>query len=300
MKTSAFKRNATQIKLDDWILSGGGGNGLSYNHKKDDSLTLKMNKASLPKEHTEREFQRSQALYEMGVSCPEVKDFVTDGNGYGLIVEKVKGKKSFARIISEDPGQLEVLAKEFAHRARELHQVRCDNGLFPSYRENYLTLLSQSKAFSAKEKRILREALDAMDDDVCCIHGDLTPGNIIRVDGKDFWIDLGDVTYGDPDIDFGNMMFICNHVPVKLIDYLYHISLGQFREFVSIYAQEYFGERWGTKELDEKLHKVLLLKAGLSVLKRPRAGILYRPFIRGDIRRYKIITSIVNRFITKF
>lgn len=299
MKIPVLTRNATRIDLDDWILSGGGGNGLSYNHRRDDSLILKMNKVSLPREHTEREFLRSRSLYEMGVSCPEVMDFVTDGNGYGIIVKKVRGKKSFARIISEDPGQLEALAKEFAHRARELHNVRCDNGLFPSYRENYLGLLSQSKVLSVKEKQILRDALDAMDDGVFCIHGDLTPGNIIRADGKDYWIDLGDVSYGDPDIDFGNMIFLCNHVPVKLIDYLYHISLEQFREFVRIYAQEYFGERWGTKELEEKLHKVLLLKAGSSVLKRPRSGILYRPLIRGDMHRYRILKAIINVFIAR-
>ena len=299
MKPLPFTQNATQINLDDWIQFGGGGNGLSYNHKKDDSLILKMNKASLPGEYAEREFLRSKALYEMGVSCPKVMDFVTDGSRYGMIVEKVKGKKSFARIISEDPGQLEALAKAFAQRARQLHQVRCDNGLFPSYRENYLDGLSKSKVLSAREKQILREALDAMDDGIFCIHGDLTPGNIIRAEGKDYWIDLGDVMYGDPDIDFGNMMFICNHVPVKLIDYLYHISLEQFREFVGIYAREYFGDRWGTQELEDKLHKVLLLKVGSAVLKRPRSGILYRPLIRGDIRKYKILTGIMNRLIIK-
>lgn len=299
MKFSPFPQNATQINLDDWIQFGGGGNGLSYIHKKDDSLILKMNKASLPGEYAEREFRRSQALYEMGVSCPKVMDFVTDGSRYGMIVEKVKGKKSFARIISEDPDQLEPLAKAFARRARELHQTRCDDGPFPSYRENYLEGLSKSKVLSVREKQILRDALDAMDDGAFCIHGDLTPGNIIRAEGKDYWIDLGDVMYGDPDIDFGNMMFICNHVPVKLIDYLYHISLEQFREFVGIYAREYFGDRWGTKELDEKLHKVLLLKAGSAVLKRPKSGILYRPLISGDIRKYKILTGIMNRLIIK-
>lgn len=299
MESSGFLREATLINIDDWVLSGGGGNGLSYNHKKDDTIILKMNKASLPKEHTEREFLRSQAFYEMGVNCPKVIDFVTDGHRYGLIEEKVNGKKSFARIISEAPDQLEPLAKAFAQRARLLHQIRCDNGLFPSYRENYLKKLAQSKVLSAKEKQILRDALDSMDDAVYCIHGDLTPGNIIRAGGKDYWIDLGDVMYGDPDIDFGNMMFICDHVPVKLIDYLYHISLEQFREFVGIYAREYFGDRWGTKELDEKLHKVLLLKAGSAVLKRPRSGILYRPLIRGDIRKYKVLASIMNRLIIK-
>lgn len=298
-RMNTLPREATKIDIDDWELSGGGGNGLSYNHKKDDSIILKMNKASLPREHTEREFQKSQSLHGMGISCPEVKDFVTDGKRYGLIIEKVKEKKSFAKIISEDPGQLETIAKEFARRAKELHRVRCDNGLFPSYRENFLEHLSQSKVLSGKEKRILRDALDSMENAVTCIHGDLTPGNIIRAGEKDYWIDLGEVTYGDPDIDFGNMMFICNYVPVKLVDYLYHISREQFRKFVETYAQEYFGERWGTKELNEKLHYVLLLKAGSSVLKRPASAILYKPLISGHMRRYRILNAIMNVLVTR-
>lgn len=294
-----MQREASIIDIDDWVQFGGGGNGLSYYHKEDDSLVLKMNKASLPEEHTLSEFERSKSLYEMGVSCPRVIDYVSDGQRYGLIVERVKDKKSFARIISEDPSQLEPLAREFARQARLLHGVRCDNGLFPGFRENYLKGLDESKVLSVKEKRILCEALDSMDDEAFCIHGDLTPGNIIRAGGKDYWIDLGEVTWGDPDIDFGNMMFVSNHIPVKLVEYLYHVSREQFREFVGIYAREYFGERWGTPELEAKLHDVLLIKAGNSILKRPASGILYRPLINGHHFRYSIIRGLMNLLVRK-
>lgn len=287
------------INIDDWEVSGGGGNGLSYNHRRDDSVVLKMNKASLPKEHTVREFQMSKWLYELGVSCPKVVDIVTDGERFGLVVEKVKDKKSFARIISEDPQQLDALAKMFAHEARQLHQVRCDSGLFPNYREAYLKHLEQDVVLSDNEKHIIAEALGAMNSDVFCIHGDLTPGNIIRAEGKNYWIDLGDVTYGDPDIDFGNMLFVSYHIPPKLVKYLYHITRKQFRRFMEICGQEYFGERWGTPELDEKLHNVLLLKVGLSVLKHPASGFFYRPFIKGQMFRYKIRRAIMNAVVKK-
>lgn len=290
---------ATRINPDDWIMFGGGGNGLSYYHRDDDTLVLKMNKASLPKEHTLNEFQMSKSLYDMGVNCPRVMDFVFDGERYGLIIERVKNKKSFATLIAEDPSQLEPLARAFARNVRQLHALRCDNGQIPGYREQYLERLAECKALSDKEKRILREALDSMDDEAFFIHGDLTPGNIIRADGKDYWIDLGDVTYGDPDIDFGNLMFVSDHVPAKLVKYLYHISRKQFREFASIVWQEYYGERWGTPELEKKLHNVLLLKAGNSILKRPTAGLLYRPLINGRKVSYAILKSIMNLLVRK-
>ena len=289
-----------QINMDDWVLSGGGANGMSYDHKEDNSLMLKMNKKSLPKEHTIREFQRSQSLYEMGISCPKIRGIVTDGHRYGLVAEKVNGKKSFVRIISEEPEQLETLARTFAHEAQKLHQFRCDNGLFPSYRETYIEQLSKCRVLSDKEKQILMNALDAMDDSAFCLHGDLTPGNIIRAEGKDYWIDLGDVMYGDPDIDYCNMMFASNHIPPRLIPYFYHISIEQYRLFSEIYAQEYYGERWGTQELNEKLHNVLLLKMGLTIFKVPLTVFFYRPFINGQERRYRIRRSIMDAIVWKY
>lgn len=292
-----MNQEPTRIDLDDWELFGGGGNGLSYNHREDDTLVLKMNKASLPEEHTRQEFLLSRSLYEMGVNCPKVIDFVFDGERYGLVVEKVKDKKSFARIISEDPSQLEPLARAFARNARQLHSVRCGNGPVPSFREYYLNGLSDCKALSDKEKRILRDALDSMDDEDFCLHGDLTPGNIIRAGGKDYWIDLGEVTYGDPDIDFGYMMFISDHIPKKLVPYLYHISRKQFREFTRIFGQEYYGDRWGTPELNAKLHNVLLIKAGNSILKRPKAALIYRPLIGGRKLRYTLLRALMNLLV---
>lgn len=294
-----MSQEARRISLDDWELFGGGGNGLSYYNLQDDSIVLKMNKATLPPEHTLREFQRSKSLYEMGISCPRVIDFVTDGERYGLIVERIKEKKSFARIISEDPSQLEPLARAFAQNARQLHSVRCDNGLFPSFRENFLNGLSESTALSDKEKRILRKTLDSMSDEAFCIHGDLTPGNIIRAGGKDYWIDLGDVTFGDPDIDMGYLMFVADHIPTKLVDFLYHISRKQFQEFAEIYGQEYYGSRWRSPELEAKLHDVLLIKAGNSILKRPASGIIYRPLINGHTLSYSIRRSLLSLFVRK-
>lgn len=294
-----MKREATRINLDDWALFGGGGIGLSYYHKKDDSIVLKMNKASMPKEHTVREFERSKSLYDMGLNCPKVVDFVFDGQRYGIIAERIKNKKSFATIIAEDPSQLEPLAKDFARNVKLLHAVRCDNGLFPSYRDDYLKALSECTVLSDKEKDILRRALDSMNDEGFCIHGDLTPGNIIRADGKDYWIDLGEVSYGDPDIDIGFMMFISRHIPKNLVKKLYHITSSQFRKFTEVFSKEYFGERWGTPELDARLHNILLIKAGNSILKRPKAALIYSPLISGNRFKYSVRLALMNLLVRK-
>lgn len=108
------QRQAKLIDLNEWERSGGGGNGWSYINRNDSSIMLKLNKEEISEEISCREYQISAALYEMGISCPRVFDFVTDGTRYGMTVERIQGKKSYVRMIADNPGLLEPLAKDFA------------------------------------------------------------------------------------------------------------------------------------------------------------------------------------------
>lgn len=291
---------ARMVNLDDWVLFGGGASGLSYNHKSDDSIVLKMNRASKPVEDTLREYQRSKALYQMGLNCPKVLDFVTDGERFGLTVEKVKNKKSFSRLIADDPQQLEAIAREFAQEAKALHQIRLDPDLFPSFRDKFLAGLASCKVLSEKDKHILSETLDKIDDGCFCIHGDMNPGNIIKAEGKNYWIDLGDVSYGDPDIDFADLIFAAENVPYKVMSSIFHFSKEQFVEMVKYYGQEYYGERWGTEELNDKLQNALIIKMGNTIIKRPLTARFYRPFIRGQKFKHKMMICLMNLLVRKY
>ncbi|MBQ7254018.1 MAG: hypothetical protein IJS30_05025 [Bacteroidales bacterium] len=86
-------------------------------------------------ESAEREFLVSKTVYEMGIPTPEPIRLVTDGTSFGAEYELIQDKRSFTRIISEEPEQLEPPSLRFATLARELHQSQADTTRLPSMKE---------------------------------------------------------------------------------------------------------------------------------------------------------------------
>ena len=62
-----------QVDMQEWEQSGQGWNALSYYHKSDEGLLLKLNNEDFPYEETVREYQFSKAVYGLGVKCPAVR-----------------------------------------------------------------------------------------------------------------------------------------------------------------------------------------------------------------------------------
>ena len=68
---------AKTVNLQEWVSFGGGGFGESYYNKTDDSVILKLNKASVTEDKAREEFLRSKAVYDMGIPSAEPYEFVT-------------------------------------------------------------------------------------------------------------------------------------------------------------------------------------------------------------------------------
>lgn len=273
------------VDLADWTLAGEGGNGQSYYHKSDDSLILKLNRGDMPRERAEKEFTLSKAVYDSGIPCPQVYEFVTDGSRLGVMGQRIKDKKSYVRMIADDKSLMEPLAKEFAARSRAFHSVQCDTAVIQSFKEKARGLYGSATALSAEAKEVLFSYLDDMEDVTTAVHGDFQPGNIIRSEGRDYWIDLGDFTYGDPDFDMASLLMLSEYTPAGVVKYLFHLSKKEIARFVEIYGAEYYGSRWHSKELDDKLNKALCLKMGLSISNRPKCSFMFTPYIMG--RKFK-------------
>ncbi len=288
-----------RIDLNDWVLAGEGGNGQTYNNKSDDTLVLKLNREDMAKERVEREFIVSKAVFDSGIPCPQVYDFVTDGNRVGMTCQRIKDKKSFARLISEDKSQFEQLAKDFAVRSKAFHSVRCDTAIFQSFKEKARTLYESCQALPEEARKVLLSYLDDMPDNTAPIHGDFQPGNIIRAGGQDYWIDLGDFTYGDPDYDMASLLMLAKYTPAGIVKYLFHISKKEMARFVEVYGAEYYGSRWHSTELDIKLNKVLCLKMGLSISNRPKSAFMFLPYILGNKSKADLISRLCDLIITK-
>ena len=118
-----------RINLDDYIQTGEGATALTYTSK-DGKTLAKLYNLGFEADRAKEEFLTAQIVFEMGIPTPEPYRLVTDGERLGGEYELIKGKRSFARIISQEPERLEEISLEFARMTKELHADKCENDRF--------------------------------------------------------------------------------------------------------------------------------------------------------------------------
>ena len=123
-----------RIDLNDYIQTGEGGTAITYNHK-DGKTLAKLFKANMAAENAITEFRMSQVFYESGLPTPEPIRLITDGTRLGAEYELIQPKRSFTRIISQEPDQLVPLSQRFAVLAKQLHQTPADTTRMTDMRE---------------------------------------------------------------------------------------------------------------------------------------------------------------------
>lgn len=241
------------IDMEDYEESGDGFTAISYNHK-DGKKMIKLYSEKIPHEVAVNELYTSRNIDKLGFRIPHAIRLVTDGKRIGVEFERVVGKRSFARAISQEPENLSKYAARFAQLCKELHGKRCDVTKFPSMKETFLASAQRSNDFSEEDKKTIIEFIKSVPDETTCIHGDMHIGNILTTGKEEFWIDLSDFGYGNHYFDLGTFYFVMCCCPEPICEKLFHITTAQCREVWKFFAAEYFGKG---ADLAEEERKVL-------------------------------------------
>ena len=242
---------AIQISLSDYVLSGGGANGESYDHRSDPSVMLKLyfpGKIQQPLD----EMLLARKVYDAGIPTPEPGDYVVTEDGrYGIRFKRIAGKKSYSRATADEPEKVGQFAAEFAQMCLQLHATHVDTTLFDNVKDRYFRLLAENPFFTASEKDKLGRFIAETPDEDTAVHGDLQYSNAIFVGDKRYFIDLGDFCWGNHLFDVAMVYLCCCLSGEEFIQETFHLTKPLAGRFWQEFAAVYFGTGRPLKEIEE-------------------------------------------------
>ena len=229
-----------RINLDNYIQTGEGGTALTYTHK--DGLSLaKLYNPGFEADRAKAEFLTARAVFELGIPSPEPFRLITDGQRSGAEYELIKNKRSYTRIISQEPERLEEISLKFARMAKELHAKQADTTRLQSYKQRIANFYHEKDMVPEDYKQRVLQFLDTVPDTPRCLHGDLHIGNIITDGQRDLWIDLGEFAYGVPEWDLALLWTMCHNMPGDRVEHIFHITHETMMAHWDIFFPAYLG-----------------------------------------------------------
>jgi uncharacterized protein (TIGR02172 family) len=252
------------IDLNDYVRTGEGANGASYNHKTDGNIMMKLYFRNF--DAAALELALAKKVYAAGIPTPEPGDLVTDGKQVGIRFRRIEGKKSYSRACGDNPERTEEYAREFAQLCKKLHSIHVDTTQFENVKDRLYAMLEKNPDFTPEQKEKIRAFIAAAPDADTAIHGDLQFSNGIFVENngqrQSYFIDLGDFCYGYPMFDIGMVYLCCCLNDESWTMEQYHMSNATAARFWDAFAAEYFGP-----EADmEEVMKEVRIYAGLKTL----------------------------------
>ncbi len=251
---------AIKIDIKDYVLSGGGANGESYDHLTDPNVMLKLYFPGKIQQSLD-ELNRARKVFDLGVPSPKPgKYVVTEDGRYGILFHRIPGKVSFSRATGNHPERVQEYAMEFAQMCRQLHAIHVDTTQFENVKDRYTRLLIENQFFTSDEKDKLSHFIEDVPNTDTAIHGDLQFSNAIFTEYQSYFIDLGDFCYGNPLFDLGMVYLSCNLSDETFIKETFHMDKATAIKFWEAFALAYFGKERSLKEIEEEIKPFAGLK----------------------------------------
>lgn len=251
---------AIKIHLSDYVLSGGGANGESFDHKSDPSIMLKLyfpGKIQQPLD----EMMLARKVYAMGIPTPEPGEYVvTDDGRYGIRFKRIIGKKSYSRATADEPEKVGQFAAEFAEMCLKLHSTKVDTSAFENVKDRYYRLLAENPFFTKSEKDKIAKFIADTPDENTAVHGDLQYSNAIFVGDKRYFIDLGDFCWGNHLFDVAMVYLCCCLSDEAFIMETFHMPKSLSKRFWAEFAPVYFGAGRSLEDINEEIRSYAGLK----------------------------------------
>lgn len=237
-----ISRKPRPLRLDSYDEFGGGFMSKSFNSEDGDSV-LKVYGPRAPRWLAAQEKSIARAVMLFGIPTPLVGALYEDEQNTGLDFERIEGKRSLSRIISQEPERMVEISTLFANMCKDLHSKQCDTRIFSDRKISYRRAVMSCKDITEEEKQKAMAFVDSVPDETTCLHGDMQPSNIITNGIDTLWIDLADFSYGSPLFDLGMWFFLSMLNPEHLCQHVFHLSKSQMGQMWDIFMEVYFGAK---------------------------------------------------------
>lgn len=233
-------RKPRHLDIEKYEEFGAGFLSTTFYNEDGDSM-IKVYGPRVPRNLVAQEKSIARAVMLFGIPTPLVGTLYEDGDKMALDFERIEGKRSFSRIISEEPDRLEEITVKFSKMCKQLHSTPCDTNIFSDRSVFYRKAVIECKDFSDDEKKKILEFLDGVPAATTCLHGDMQLSNVITSGKDDMWIDLADFGYGNPMLDLGMWYFLANLNPEHLMQHIFHFGRETMDKVWDVFLREYFG-----------------------------------------------------------
>lgn len=234
-----------EIDLSSYHVAGEGGMGDCYFDAEGDNMVKLYQDPSLLM-LARAEKRGAYAAFVSGVPTPLVGEEIKAGDKYGIVFERSKNKKSIARLVADNPEDIEKYATVFAEMFKKLHATPCAKGLADPVDRKFRFMVDQAEFLSAEQHRRADSILDGIEPRDTCLHGDPHLGNAIIGDNGPQFIDLGSFSYGNPIFDLSMTYIECSllcdlgEVSDEMIMRNFHVTPATLKRFWKLYAKHYF------------------------------------------------------------
>lgn len=235
----------------------------AYNSEDGDSM-IKVYGARVPKWMVAQEKAVAKAVMMFGIPTPLVGTLYEDGESTALDFERIEGKRSFSRIISEEPERLEEMTVRFARMCKKLHSTKCDTNMFSDRTVFYRQAVANAEFLTPEEKAKAMKFIDSIPAAETCLHGDMQLSNVITTEKEDMWIDLSDFGYGNPMLDMGMWYFQARLNDERIMKNLFHFGQDTMDRIWPVFVKEYFGADTPAKQ--EEVNRSIEPYAALHML----------------------------------
>jgi uncharacterized protein (TIGR02172 family) len=214
----------------------------AYNSKDGDSM-IKVYGTNVSKLAVAREKAVARAVMLFGLPTPLVGTLYETEGRTALDYERIEGKRSFSRVIAEEPERLGEMTRRFARMCRQLHQTPCDTALFRDSRAVHRQAVLDCPGLDEAARAAFLRFVDSIPAATTCLHGDMQMSNVITTGEEDLWIDLGDFGYGEPKLDIAMWYFLSRLNTEENVRQLFHLGLADLARIWDIFVEEYADAR---------------------------------------------------------